>query len=330
MSPFVGALLAAGVGLGAARGRRRLGRCPVHAQFDRHVAKATSERSTDVQHLPRPELRRGLAYVATQWPVVVVAAGAAGWSSPSVLAAGVERRNHLIRSEAVAVWAEMLRDLLVSNAGLREAIAKTARFAPEPIAAEVRALEVRAQRGSLAPALRRFADEVDDAVADTVIVALLLAERRAVSDLGSMLAATAASARDYVAMQLRVDVARARVYRTAQLIAGVLSDVRRAPRPSQSNVPCPVRHLCRSAGARRHRDHLCVGGLDHARSVPPRGLTEAAAARSVRSMMWAAVSAGGLAAGLVVMVRGWHPAPRPLAELAEELRRERRAPGASR
>ncbi len=46
-------------------------------------------------------------------------------------------------------------------------------------------------------------------------------------------------------------------------------------------------------------------------------------------MMWAAVSAGGLAAGLVVMVRGWRPAPRPLAELAEELRRERGAPGAA-
>jgi hypothetical protein len=164
-----------------------------------------------------------LAYVATQWPVVVLAAGAAGWAAPSVLAARGERRNRLIRSEAVAVWTEMLRDLLVSNAGLREAIAKTARFAPEPIAAAVRALDVRAQRGSLAPALRRFADEVDDAVADTVIVALLLAERRAVADLGGMLAATAASARDYVAMQLRVDVARARVFRTAQLIAGVLS-----------------------------------------------------------------------------------------------------------
>lgn len=164
-----------------------------------------------------------IGFVATRWPAVTFGTAMAGWSAPSLVGAGGERRAQLARSEAVAVWAEMLRDLLASNAGLREAIAKTARFAPGPIVTEVRALDVRAQRGALGPALRRFADDVDDAIADAVIVALLLAERRAVSDLGAMLAVTAASARDAIAMQLRVNAARARVVRTAQLIAGVLA-----------------------------------------------------------------------------------------------------------
>jgi tight adherence protein B len=116
----------------------------------------------------------------------------------------------------------MLRDLLVSNAGLHEAIGKSARVAPAAIRDEVRALYVRSQRGDLSSALARFADDMDDAIADTVVTALLIADQRAVSDLGEMLAAVAASTRDTVAMQLRVNAARARTYRTAQLIAGIV------------------------------------------------------------------------------------------------------------
>jgi hypothetical protein len=129
----------------------------------------------------------------------------------------------MARSEAVAVWAEMLRDLLMANAGVREAIGKTARLAPDAIADEVRALEVRAERGDLAQALQRFAADVDDPIADTLVVALLMAERRAVSNLAGMLSAVAASTRDSVAMQLRVDASRARTYRTSQLIAGIVA-----------------------------------------------------------------------------------------------------------
>ena len=117
----------------------------------------------------------------------------------------------------------MLRDLLVSNAGLHEAIGKSARVAPAAIRDEVRALYVRTQRGDLSSALIRFADELDDSIADTVVTALLIADQRAVADLGEMLAAVATSTRDTVAMQLRINAARARTYRTAQLIAGIVA-----------------------------------------------------------------------------------------------------------
>jgi len=111
----------------------------------------------------------------------------------------------------------------VSNAGLHEAIGKSARVAPAAIRDEVRALYVRAQRGDMAAALSRFADDMDDAIADTVVTALQIAEQRAVSDLGAMLAAVATSTRETVAMQLRINAARARTYRTAQLIAGIVA-----------------------------------------------------------------------------------------------------------
>ena len=82
---------------------------------------------------------------------------------------------------------------------------------------------MRSQRGDLSAALTRFADDMDDAIADTVVTALQIADQRAVSDLGSMLAAVATSTRETVAMQLRINATRARTYRTAQLIAGIMA-----------------------------------------------------------------------------------------------------------
>ena len=168
----------------------------------------------------------GAAAVAvwwTRWPVAAAAAGMLGWLAPSLVGVRARRRRQLARSEAIAAWAEMLRDLLVTNAGLHEAIGKSARVVPDVIRPEVRALYVRSQRGDLAAALRRFAEEMDDAVADTVVTALQIADQRAVSDLGELLAAVATSTRETVAMQLRINATRARTYRTAQLIAGIVA-----------------------------------------------------------------------------------------------------------
>lgn len=157
------------------------------------------------------------------WVALMVSLGLLGWMLPSLVGVRAQRRQQLARSEAIAVWAEMLRDLLVSNAGLHEAIGKSARVAPAAIRDDVQALYVRTQRGDLGSALVRFAEDLDDSVADTVVTALQIADQRAVSDLGAMLAAVANSTRDTVAMQLRVNAGRARTYRTAQLIAGVVA-----------------------------------------------------------------------------------------------------------
>jgi tight adherence protein B len=174
-------------------------------------------------------LRTGLFVVGaavaglwTRWVVAAVAAGLMGWLAPSFVGLRARRRRQLARSEAIAVWSEMLRDLLVSNAGLHEAIGKSARVAPDVIRVEVRALYVRAQRGDLSSALTRFADEMADPIADTVVTALQIADQRAVSDLGELLGAVATSTRETVAMQLRINATRARTYRTSQLIAGIV------------------------------------------------------------------------------------------------------------
>lgn len=219
--PLVGAAIGAAVGLGVV--------VAVAGWFGVLDRPRTSQRRR------RPDaddllLRVGLlvacaavAGVWTRWLVAAAAAGLLGWLAPSFVGLRARRLRQLARSEAIAVWSEMLRDLLVSNAGLHEAIGKSARVAPDVIRDEVRALYVRAQRGDLLSALTRFADEMDDPIADTVVTALQIADQRAVSDLGELLGAVATSTRETVAMQLRINATRARTYRTAQLIAGVVA-----------------------------------------------------------------------------------------------------------
>jgi tight adherence protein B len=218
-TPLVGGLLGAGIGLGLFVALA--GWCGL---LDR------PRRPRRVYPVDQLTLRIALALVGlslagwwTRWPTAMIACAALGWLVPSFLGLRARRRRQLARSEAVAVWAEMLRDLLVSNAGLHEAIGKSARVAPLAIRDEVKALYIRTQRGELGPALTRFAAEIDDGIADTVVTALQIADQRAVADLGEMLSAVAASTRDNVAMQLRINAARARVYRTAQLIAVVVA-----------------------------------------------------------------------------------------------------------
>jgi hypothetical protein len=220
-SPLLGALLGAGVGLGV---------CLAVGGW-----LGVLDRPRRSTRRPRPSFdhvltRAALALVGvvlagwwTGWLAAIAAFGLLGWMAPSFVGLRARRRRQLARSEAIAVWSEMLRDLLVSNAGLHEAIGRSARVAPAVIRDEVNALYVRSQRGDLSAALTRFADEMDDAIADTVVTALQIADQRAVSDLGSMLAAVATSTRETVAMQLRINATRARTYRTAQLIAGIMA-----------------------------------------------------------------------------------------------------------
>ncbi len=160
-------------------------------------------------------------WVLTGWP----AAGgvAAGCATVMPLLSGTRRNRQRIeaRSDAVASWAEMLRDTISSHAGLREAIAVTARVAPVPIRAEVQSLAVRAERESLPGALRRFADEVGDPVADLVVASLVIAAERQAQRLAELLSEIAKSAREHAAMRSRVETGRARTYASSRALVAI-------------------------------------------------------------------------------------------------------------
>lgn len=175
----------------------------------------------------RANLRIGLAVgagvivgAATGWPVGAVLAGLAGWGAPGLLGGARRHQAAVGRIEAIAGWAEMLRDTMAGSAGLEQAIIATASLAPLAIRGEVATLAVRLEGERLAPALRAFADDVADPTCDLVVAALVLAAEHQAQRLGELLGSLAAAARDQATMRLRVEAGRARTRTSVKVIVG--------------------------------------------------------------------------------------------------------------
>ncbi len=175
----------------------------------------------------RANLRIGLAVgaavvvgAATGWPVGALLAALAGWGAPGLLTGAKGGTLAVARIEAIAGWAEMLRDTMAGAAGLEQAIAATATVAPLPIRAEVATLAVRLEGERLAPALRAFADDVADPTCDLVVAALILAAEHQAQRLGELLGSLAQAARDQATMRLRVEAGRARTRTSVRVIVG--------------------------------------------------------------------------------------------------------------
>jgi len=160
----------------------------------------------------------GLGWALTGWPAAGLLAAAAAGIAPMLRGVGRRRDEVNARSDALASWAEMLRDTISSHAGLREAIAVTARVAPIPIRTEVQRLSVRAERQSLPDALRTFASEVNDPVADLIVASMIIAAERQAQRLADLLSEIAVAARDQAAMTMRVETGRARTYASSKAL----------------------------------------------------------------------------------------------------------------
>ena len=176
----------------------------------------------------RVDLRLALAVgaavlvgAATGWPVGALLAALAGWGAPSLLSGTKAAQAGVARIEAIAGWAEMLRDTMAGAAGLEQAIAASATVAPLPIRKEVVTLAARLEHGRLAPALRSFADEVADPTCDLVAAALILAAEHQAQRLGELLGSLGEAARDQATMRLRVEAGRARTRTSVKVIVGV-------------------------------------------------------------------------------------------------------------
>ena len=217
MSAFA-ALLGAGVGLGvvlAWAGWRGVTMPPAL----RRPARPRVERAT-----LRLGLGAGSAVLVgalTGWPVGALLAGAAGWGLPALLGGAKGRAGALARVEAVAAWAEMLRDTMAGAAGLEQAIVATAPLSPLALRAEIADLAARLDSERLAPALRAFADEVADPTMDLVVAALVLAAEHQAARLGELLGTLAQAARDQATMRLRVEAGRARSRTSVKVVVGV-------------------------------------------------------------------------------------------------------------
>ena len=157
----------------------------------------------------------------TGWPVAAVLIGALAAALPSMVGGRAQREQQLAKIEAVAAWAEMLRDTVAAGSGLSEALRATAPVAPAPLRPAVEGLSVRMDRGDVVTALRWFGDEVADPMADLVVAALTMAATEQARRLGDLLGTLAAATREQAAMRLRVEASRARTRTVSAAVAGI-------------------------------------------------------------------------------------------------------------
>ena len=160
----------------------------------------------------------GVILVLTRWPVAALGAGVLGWFSTDLLGGKAAREQGVARTEAIATWAEMLRDTISAAHGLEAAITATAPVAPEAIHPEIMFLAADLERVPLPVALRRLAEDLGHPIADLVVAALVVAANGSVRELAELLGTLAGSARDEASMQLRVEAARARMRTAVQVI----------------------------------------------------------------------------------------------------------------
>jgi tight adherence protein B len=163
-----------------------------------------------------------LVVVATGWPVAGLWMGALGFAAPSLIGVGARRREEVTRIEAIATWAEMLRDQAAAGSDLVHAVQVSAGHAPPAIAQPVARLAIRLRRQPPDEALQAFADEVADPTGDLLARALTVALTGQARRVGDVLSSLADSARDQSSMRMRIERDRARVRTVARSTGGVV------------------------------------------------------------------------------------------------------------
>ncbi|GAA1115301.1 type II secretion system F family protein [Nocardiopsis exhalans] len=161
-----------------------------------------------------------LVGVVTGWPVGVVLAAAAGWWMPALLGPDTTSQKQADLAEALASWAEQLRDMITGASGLHQAIAATVPVAPEPIRAPVQGLEARLRAGQpMDQAAPVFARDVDSDLGDLVALTLTMGASRQSGDVAGALSRLAEAARERASSIARVSASRARVRSSVRIIA---------------------------------------------------------------------------------------------------------------
>ena len=136
--------------------------------------------------------RRSAAPLIAGFVAGLLVFAVSGWTVPAVVVAclvgaAAQRMSNrdgsaqlaVARVEALASWVENVRDVLQAAGQPIGALGITAETCPELIRLHVRTLSARLGAGQPADVVfRRFADEIDDPLADLVAVGLLIAVSR--------------------------------------------------------------------------------------------------------------------------------------------------------
>ena len=136
----------------------------------------------------------GLGIAAfTGWMIAIILAPAVLVGVPYLLGAPPTGAR-IEKLDALEDWTRSLSGLLVTGAGLEEAITLTLRSVPDPIRPEVTALVARLRARMLPEAaLRAFADDINDETGDRTAAYLIVAAKRRGGGLTTVLESLAAS-----------------------------------------------------------------------------------------------------------------------------------------
>ncbi|RKS04974.1 Flp pilus assembly protein TadB [Nocardiopsis sp. Huas11] len=158
--------------------------------------------------------------VVTGWPVGALLAAAAGWWMPALLGPDNTAQAEADLAEALATWAEQLRDMITGASGLHQAVTATVPLAPELIRDQVQALEARLRAGqSMEQAAVVFAHQLDSDLADLIAITLTMGASRQSGDVAGALSRLAEAARERAGTVARVSASRARVRSSVRIIA---------------------------------------------------------------------------------------------------------------
>jgi Flp pilus assembly protein TadB len=147
------------------------------------------------------------AFAFTRWPVAAVVGGAAGWVLAGIRSQ--KEREHIERrTEAIALWTEMLRDAIGTARGIEGVLVATAATAPMPIKLELTAMADRLQHEPLDRVLDGLANDLDHPLGDLVVTALRLTSTAGGSNVRDVLSSLATAAYAEAESQRRIGVAR--------------------------------------------------------------------------------------------------------------------------
>jgi tight adherence protein B len=186
--------------------------------FERKASRSSASNGKLITAEPRQILAGAavslIVFVITGWAVMVPAImiGTLRFGSSFTRRAGDAEDVQL--SEALATWCERVRDATQAGAGMVASLHAAARSAPTAIEPAARELAQAASTVGVTPALLGFARRLPSGVADSMVMAMVLAEQRGGRELVSLLAGEIDAIRHELAIQKEETAIRSR-YRTA-------------------------------------------------------------------------------------------------------------------
>lgn len=155
--------------------------------------------------------------LVTGWPVAGIGTALGVLAGPAAVGGTARRAQETATADAIATWADMIRDTMAGASGLEESLIQTAAVAPTAIRTQLQAFAHRLRHQPLETALDGLATDLNHSSADLIVAALAAAARLEARDLGGLLARLAEAIRGDVRMRTRIEIGRARIRTSARI-----------------------------------------------------------------------------------------------------------------